>query len=44
MYPFMKRRSQAFVSKHAAEPFKGSAEFLKDTAEILKHLAELLRI
>ena len=41
--PLNKRLSQAFVSKHEAEPFKGSAELLKNSEKLLKHSAKLLR-
>ena len=44
MFPLIKRLDQAFVSKHAAEPLKGSAELLTHSAELLKHSAELLRV
>ena len=43
MCPLIKRLGRAFVSKHAAEPLKGSAKPLKQSAERLKHSAELLR-
>ena len=42
--PLIKRLDLAFVSKHAAEPLKGSTEILKHSVEVLKHLAKLLRV
>ena len=35
MCVLIKRVDRAFVSKHAAEPLKGSAELLKHSAELL---------
>ena len=39
----IKRLSQAFVSKHEAEPLKRLAKLLKQSVELLKHLDEPLR-
>ena len=36
MYSLIKRLGQAFVSKHAAEPFERSAELLKHSPELLR--------
>ena len=36
MFPLIKRFDRAFVSKHTAEPFKGSAELLKHSAELVR--------
>ena len=44
MCPMIKRPSQAFVSKHAAESLIGSAELLKHSAKLLKHSVKLLRV
>ena len=43
MCPLTKRLDRAFVSKHAAEPLKGSTKLLKHSAKLLKHSTELLK-
>ena len=43
MCPLIKRLSQAFVSKHAAEPLKRLAKLLKQSAESLKSSTECLK-
>ena len=36
MCSLIKRLGRVFVSKHVAEPFKGSADLLKHSAELLR--------